>query len=179
MDYPHHPDMELNLVTKSERPPPPSRHWRFQQFKNGLNNDHLTIPDADLRGKWVIVTNATDPIAREAAIQFASWGANVMLTGSREMGKNDKYRRNIFTDCITAAKVAGHTSSIIDWEECDCTSISSVESFAFGWALNERPLDILVNNFWNYVPADHVIDTEDGIQLYQVSEKAPRWLALT
>lgn len=175
--YPRHLDMEPNSRTESTQAPTPSRNWCLEQLVKGLNDDHLTIPDADLRGKWVVVTNVADPVAKEAAIQFASWGANVVLTGNTLCDENDIIQQAIITDCKTAALDAGHLDPVIEWMWCS-GYLPSIELFAASWELKERPMDILVGNFWDYESANQPMFRKEATELFTVSVKAPRWSAL-
>ena len=50
--------------------------WAKKKSQAGSNSKHLTVPDAELRGKRVIITGSNSGIGREAALQMAAWGAN-------------------------------------------------------------------------------------------------------
>lgn len=57
----------------------PSKWWCSWQALKGTNFTHLELPAAQLRDKWVIVTGGNNGIGREATLQFAGWGANIIL----------------------------------------------------------------------------------------------------
>ena len=103
------------------------------------------IPGADLRSKWVIVTGGNSGIGREAALQFAKWGANIIL-GCRQPPLHEKHPDVVVEECKAAALAAGHEHTVIEWWECDMGSLESVEAFAKRWLAAERSLDILANN---------------------------------
>src|ERR1700729_3051050 len=53
--------------------------WITPRAWQGRNWSSLTVPDVDLSGKWVIISGSKNGIGREAALRFASWGANIIL----------------------------------------------------------------------------------------------------
>ena len=130
---------------KKSPPPTPSLFWCRWQAARGLEGSHITIPDADLRGKWAIITGGNNGIGREAAIRFASCGANIIL-GCREPPPHEKHPDITVLDCKAAAEAGGHNSSIIEWWHCDMCDLASVETFARRWLATGHALDILANN---------------------------------
>ncbi|KAI9716067.1 MAG: hypothetical protein M1828_000478 [Chrysothrix sp. TS-e1954] len=146
----------------------PSDSWKKKQADKGRNSNRLssaTLPDADLRGKWIIVSGANNGIGREACLKFASWGASIIL-GCREPPKHEQHPTAAVEECRTAARKAGHEKSEFEWWHLDMTDLSTVESFAQKWLESGRGLDILCNNAgvgtspgW-----DNVVKTKDGFE---------------
>lgn len=142
--------------------PQPSRLWCTRQAINGCHNRHLAIPDADLRGLWIIITGANSGIGYEAALQFAKWGANIILAcrpkcPSTEQHPDDAYRR-----VQGAARAAGYHDSTIELWDIDMADLSSVEAFAQRWLDTGRPLDTLINNAGMGGTTGRKIETKDG-----------------
>lgn len=125
--------------------PTASPLWRLWQGARGLDGSHITLPDADCCGKWIVITGGNNGIGREAALRFASSGASIVL-GCRQPPAHEKHPDATVTDCIAAARAAGHGSSEIEWWPCDMADLSSVEAFAKRWLCTGHPLAILVNN---------------------------------
>ena len=46
------------------------------------------VPPVDLTGKWILISGANNGIGKEAAITFASWGADLVLA-CREPRSNE------------------------------------------------------------------------------------------
>ena len=59
--------------------PPPTAEWLRAQSSKGLITKVPPMPDVDLSGKWIIVTGGNSGIGREATLQFAKWGANIII----------------------------------------------------------------------------------------------------
>ncbi|KAG0645470.1 Retinol dehydrogenase 13 [Hyphodiscus hymeniophilus] len=123
----------------------PSLLWCTWQLLRGMNPRHLTIPDADLRGKWVLLTGGNSGIGREASLQFAKWGANIIL-GCRQPPPHEMHPDVAVEEYKAAALAAGHEGTVIQWWEVDMGSLESVEAFAKRWLAKECALDILANN---------------------------------
>lgn len=126
-------------------PPNASPLWRIWQWARGLEGSHITLLDVDLRGKWIIITGGNNGIGREAALQFASWGASIVL-GCRQPPPHEVHPDATVAECVTAARAAGHASSKIEWWPCDMSDLSTVEAFARRWLSTGRALDVLANN---------------------------------
>jgi len=131
---------------KSDRcVPVPSGLWCTWQALKGTNNRKLTIPDADLRGKWVLITGGNSGIGREAALQFSKWGANIVL-GCRQPPPHEPHPDIVIQECKDVALAASHQDTTIEWWECDMGNLASVEAFGKRWLAKGLPLDILCNN---------------------------------
>jgi NAD(P)-dependent dehydrogenase (short-subunit alcohol dehydrogenase family) len=123
----------------------PPFSWVMAQNRKGADRTHATLPDVDLSGKWIIISGSNSGIGREAAIQFAKWGANVILA-CRDPPRTELHPTKVVEECFEAAKEGGHVDTVIEWWELDCSKLSSVEAFAQRWLDTDRPLDILCNN---------------------------------
>jgi len=127
---------------------PPSKAWTDAMGGRANNRtETLTdkeVPHVDLSGKWVIISGANNGIGKEAAITFASWGANVVLA-CRDSAPHEGHPMDAVELCKAAAKMNGHVSDI-EWWKLDCADLASVEAVARRWLDTGRPLDILCNN---------------------------------
>lgn len=126
--------------------PKPSAIWAAWQFFQGVDPRKLSIPDADLRGKWIIITGGNSGIGRESALQFAKWGANIILGCRPNPPPREPQPDAVVQELQTAAKASGHENTKFEWWECDMSKFSSVETFGKRWLATDRPLDILANN---------------------------------
>ena len=102
------------------------------------------VPPIDLTDKWVLISGANNGIGKEAAITFASWGANLILA-CREPASHEGHPIDAVEQCKAAAKANRHISDI-EWWKLDCADLASVEALAKRWLDTGRPLDILCNN---------------------------------
>lgn len=153
--------------------PDASWPWRLWQGARGLEGSEITLPDVDLRGKWIVITGGNNGIGREAALRFASWGANIIL-GCRPPPPHEKHPDVTVSDCTASARAAGHESSVIEWWHCDMTDFSTVEAFAKRWLATGRALDILCNNAGiGRTRSGKLTKTKDGFEIvHQVSKKS-------
>jgi NAD(P)-dependent dehydrogenase (short-subunit alcohol dehydrogenase family) len=144
----------------------PPLGWVMSQNCKGANRKHLTVPDVDLSGKWVIISGSNNGIGREAALQFAKWGANVILA-CRNPPPKEIPPDKVVEECLGAAKENGHKKSTIEWWELDCAKLKSVEAFAQRWMDTRRALDILCNNagIGSSPGGSKVFKTEDGFEI--------------
>jgi NAD(P)-dependent dehydrogenase (short-subunit alcohol dehydrogenase family) len=144
----------------------PPLGWVMAQNCKGANRKHLTVPDVDLSGKWVIISGSNNGIGREAALQFAKWGANVILA-CRNPPPKEIPPDKVVEECLGAAKEKGHKKSTIEWWELDCAKLKSVEAFAQRWMDTRRALDILCNNagIGSSPGGSKVFKTEDGFEI--------------
>jgi NAD(P)-dependent dehydrogenase (short-subunit alcohol dehydrogenase family) len=145
---------------------PPSS-WTFAQNRKGGDRRHETLPDVGLEGKWIIISGSNNGIGREAALQFAAWGANLVLA-CRDPPPHEHHPTKVVEECKQRAKNAGLLDSTIEWWELDCAKLASVEAFAKRWLDTGRPLDILCNNAGiGSSPSGHadVFKTEDGFEI--------------
>ncbi|KAF2667565.1 WW domain-containing oxidoreductase [Microthyrium microscopicum] len=140
----------------------PSKAWRDQQNKAGLSRETLSVPDADLTGKWIIVVGANSGIGREATLQFAKWGANIIL-GCRSPPPYEPHPDQVVKECQEAAKAHGHHNTTFEWWETDYSKLDSVEAFAQRWLDTGRPLDVLCNNAG-------IGGTPNGADLFKTSD---------
>jgi NAD(P)-dependent dehydrogenase (short-subunit alcohol dehydrogenase family) len=99
----------------------------------------------DLTGKWIVISGSNNGIGREAALQFAAWGGNLILA-CRDPPPRETHPTKVVEECKEKAKEAGHTDTTIEWWELDCAKLGSVEAFAKRWLDTGRALDILCNN---------------------------------
>ncbi|CZR65191.1 uncharacterized protein PAC_15091 [Phialocephala subalpina] len=125
--------------------PVPSQWWCLWQALKGTNFRQLTIPDVDLRNKWIVLTGGNSGVGREAALQFVKWGANIVL-GCREPPPHEPHPDAVVEELKAAALDAGHLDTVIEWWSCDMSSLKSVEEFGKRWLEKDQALDILVNN---------------------------------
>lgn len=145
--------------------PDASRLWRFWQGARGLEGSYITLPDANLRGKWIVITGGNNGIGREAVLRFASCGASIVL-GCRQPPPHEKHPDVTVADCIAAARSAGHESSKIECWPCDMADLSTVEAFAKRWLSTGHVLDILANNAgMGKTASGKLTKTKDGFEL--------------
>lgn len=127
---------------------PPAKAWTDAMGgKPNNRTDILTdkdVPSVDLTGKWVLISGANNGIGKEAAITFASWGANLILA-CRDPAPHEGHPMDAVDQCEAAAKANGHVSDV-EWWKLDCADLASVEALATRWLDTGRPLDILCNN---------------------------------
>jgi NAD(P)-dependent dehydrogenase (short-subunit alcohol dehydrogenase family) len=144
---------------------PPSS-WVAAQNRKGAEGNHIVLPDADLTGKWVLISGSNNGIGRDAAIQFAAWGANIILA-CRDPPAKEHHPEEVVKECKAAALEKAHEKSTIEWWELDCTKLSSVEKLAARWLETGRPLDILANNagIGSSPSSGAVYLTEDGFEI--------------
>ncbi len=141
----------------------PSFLWRAFQALRGTNSKVLTtrdVPDADLRGKWIIISGSNNGIGFEAAKSFSRWGANLILA-CREPPASELHPTVAVQECKDLANKMGHASTI-EWWELDMADLDSVEAFARRWLESDRALDILCNNAGT---TSSSVITKDGFQL--------------
>jgi NAD(P)-dependent dehydrogenase (short-subunit alcohol dehydrogenase family) len=144
----------------------PPLTWKTAQFKKGERNSWETVPDADLHAKWVVISGSNTGIGLEAAIQFAKWGANIVLA-CRDPPPKEVHPTVAVEQCRTAARDNGHKDSQIQWWELDCAKLESVEAFAKRWLDTGRPLDILCNNagIGSSPGGSEVFKTKNGFEI--------------
>lgn len=81
---------------------------------------------------------------REAALQFAAWGANLILA-CRRPPPHETHPYVAVQECRAAAEAAGHTITV-EWWELDMSSLASISAFAARWNETGKQIDILCNN---------------------------------
>ena len=135
---------------------PPSGWWVQRKSLAGTQWTTLhanQVPGKNLTGKWVIISGGNNGIGREAALQFAAWGANLILA-CRRSPPHESHPEAVVAECRQRANTAGHEKSQIEWWEVNYADLTSVQAFAQRWLETGRPLDILwyVNAFpyWKY-----------------------------
>ncbi|KAN0116769.1 NAD(P)-binding protein [Hyaloscypha variabilis] len=139
-------------VTTSEQETPaipipvPSAWWCRWQLLKGTNPRHMTIPDVDLRDKWILLTGGNSGVGYEAALQFVKWGANIVLGCRPNPPSHEMHPDEAVQLLKDAASAAGHQTAVIEWWEVDMTILKSVEAFGKRWLETGRALDILANN---------------------------------
>ncbi|KAE9363956.1 WW domain-containing oxidoreductase [Stipitochalara longipes BDJ] len=157
---------------------PPSTMWSMWKALKGAYGATVTVPDADLRDKWVLITGSNNGIGREAAIQFAKSGANLILA-CRQPPPYETLPEVVVEECKAVAKEHGE-HPIVEWWECDMADLSSVEALAQRWKKTGRPLDILINNAGITPETDQVILTKNGFEIcHQVNFLSHTLLTLT
>jgi len=134
----------IPLTAPLSIPEPPSS-WISQQNRKGADGQRLTVPKADLSGKWVLISGANNGIGRYAAIQLAAWGANLVLA-CRNPPPHETHPDAVVEECKAAAKKEGYVDTEIEWWEVDYTKLNTVDALAQRWLATGRPLDILCNN---------------------------------
>lgn len=140
--------------------------WITPRTWAGCNWSFLTVPPTDLVGKWIIISGANNGIGREAALQFAEWGANLILA-CREPPAKEVHPRVVVQECLAKGK-----RGEVEWWEVDMADLGSVERFAERWLRTGRPLDILCNNagLGSSPGGEEIMKTKDGFEiLHQVS----------
>lgn len=118
--------------------PEPSRFWKTWQSHAGTKRTKAVLPAVDLTGKNVIVTGGNNGIGREAALQFAEWGANLVL-GCRQPPPHEIKPDAVVEECKEKAKAAGKVIDV-EWWEIDMASVASVEAFAKRWNATGKAL---------------------------------------
>ena len=117
---------------------------------------------ADLTGKVVIVTGATEGIGIETAKALYGMGATVVLP-CRNMTKGEEVSKKIQSEVKSAGK--------IELMAMDLSSLASVASFADSFKAKYKALYILINNAGMW-PHNHR-ETADGLQeIFQVNHLA-------
>jgi len=158
----------------------PSVQWVRWQTRKGDDTSTITkaqVPGADLTGKWIVITGSNSGVGREAALQFASWGANLILA-CRKPPPNKAHEMHpelVVEEVKQRHKENSHTQAEVEWWEIDMAKLATVESLAQRWLATGRPLDILCNNagIGSNPGGDKVFKTEDGFEIvHQVSVHA-------
>lgn len=145
---------------------PPSGIWKAFKTVKGVYNATATVPEVDLRGKWVLITGSNNGIGREAAIWFARSGANLILA-CRQPPPHEVHPEQVVEECKAAAadQSGEHRQAVIvEWWECDMADLSSVAALAQRWNETNRPLDILCNNAGMGTIGPPVL-TKDGFEI--------------
>lgn len=149
----------------------PDAKWCDKKIEIGCDNSRLSVPQADLRGKWIIISGSNNGIGREAALVFAASGANLILA-CRNPPPTEQHPEDVVLECLGKAREAGHKTTTVEWWELDCAKISSIEAFAQRWLDTGRPLDILCNNagMGSSPGGFKIFRTKDGFEIvHQVS----------
>jgi hypothetical protein len=92
--------------------PEPPMTWIVAQNCKGVDSKRLALPNVDLSGKWVLVSGSNNGIGRHAAVQFAAWGANMILA-ARDPPEREKHPSKVVEECKEAARMKGHEKSTI------------------------------------------------------------------
>ncbi|KAI1906964.1 hypothetical protein LOZ53_005007 [Ophidiomyces ophidiicola] len=150
-------------MTSPNRHIPPSVLWSAWKTLKGTYGATVTVPEVNLSHKWVLITGSNNGIGREAAIQFAKSGANLVLA-CRQPPSYETHPEQAVEDCKAAAGECGG-QQVIEWWECDMADLASVEALAKRWNETNRPLDILVNNAGIAQPQGKVVLTRDGFEI--------------
>jgi len=118
-----------------------------------------------MTGKWILISGGNSGIGREASIQLAKWGANIVMACRPNPPPREPSPDSAVEDCKHAAKSAGHLDSVIEWWPVDMSSLSSVSALAQRWLNTSRPLDVLCNNAGLSSTINKTIITDDGFEL--------------
>lgn len=146
----------------------PPGWWCNWKALKGTNPRHLSIPPADLRNKLVVITGGNSGIGREAALQFAQFGADIIL-GCREPPAYETHPSLVLEECKEAALTAGHQTSKIQWWNIDMADLKSVEDFGKRLLDAGKPIDLLINNAGMPGSSGPAKFTRDGFEiLHQV-----------
>ena len=117
---------------------------------------------ADLEGRTVLVTGATDGIGREVARELAARGARVLLHG------RDARRAEAARDDIRATTGSDELEVVL----ADFASLRQVRALAAEVRRRTDRLDVLVDNAGVWQARRHL--TEDGLETtFQVNHLAP------
>lgn len=154
---------------------PPAKEWTEAMGGKAQNRTEtlteVDVPPIDLTGKWVLISGANNGIGKEAALTFASWGANLILA-CKDPRPTEGHPLVAVDECKALAKANGHVSTI-EWWKYDAADLTSVEALARRWVDTGRPLEILCNNAGvASTPAGNnaVFKTKDGFEfIFQVS----------
>jgi NAD(P)-dependent dehydrogenase (short-subunit alcohol dehydrogenase family) len=156
---------DINVPSTQELMPAPSSWWCQWQALQGTNPRTLSIPDVDLRGKWIILTGGNSGIGREASLQFAKWGANIIIGCRRDRPPREMHPDAAVESFKAAALKAGHHGTMIQWWKVDMSNLNSVEAFGNRWLAENKPLDILANNAGTAGTPGKTKITHDGFEL--------------
>lgn len=152
----------------------PGRWFCTKQSLKGCNSSELSLPPADLREKWILITGGNSGIGREAALQFAKWGANLVL-GCREPPPKETHPSIVVEELKAAARRAGHEKSTVEYWEVDMGRLSTVEALGKRWLDTCRQLDILCNNAGISGALQSTSFSKDGFELvHQVRTEPPQ-----
>lgn len=120
------------------------------------------LPGYDCTGKTVIISGSNSGIGKQAAIYFASAGANVImacrLTATHEQDPEEARKEVVQT--------AGVKDDKVELWEIDCSSLANIERFGKKWQESGRVCDILVNNAG--LSAGQRRITDEGFELTHV-----------
>lgn len=146
----------------------PSAAWRAYRALIGTDPRTLAVEETQLTGKWIIISGGNNGIGREAALQFAKWGASIILA-CRDPPPTEIHPEAVVKECFKVAQDASHTHSTFEWWTCDMTDLSNVKAVGERWLATDRPLDILVNNAGISDRHGPPVLTKDGFEiLHQV-----------
>ncbi|TVY57634.1 Retinol dehydrogenase [Lachnellula suecica] len=126
-------------------PEPELKAWAKKKANAGSNSEFLTVPPADLKGKRIIITGSNSGIGREAALQFAAWGANIVLGCRPNPPAHELHPDVVVSECIEAGKKAGHVVEV-EWWPIDHADLKTVSVFAERWLETGWKLDVLCSN---------------------------------
>jgi len=158
----------------------PSMLWCNIQSLRCCDSKKLSLPDVDFTGKWILITGANSGIGREAALRFASWGANIILGCRPNPPPREPSPASVVDECRAIAKISGKLNAEFEWWEVDMASIASVQALGKRWLDTGRPLDILCNNAGISSGSKQPILTSDGFELvHQINFLSHVLLTLT
>ena len=107
-------------------------------------------------------------ILREAALQFAAWGASIVLACRNPPPSSREPRpESVVDECVAKARVSSHLKSSFEFWQVDLADLASVEAFTERWLETKRPLDILCNNagLGSSPGGKKVFRTKDGFEI--------------
>lgn len=142
-------------------PEPSYLFWITPRAWAGRNGSFRVVLPTDLSGKWIIISGANNGIGREAALQFAEWGANLILA-CRDPPAKEVHPRVVVQECLKKGK-----GGEVEWWEVDMADLGSVERFAERWLSTGRALDVLCNNagLGSSPGGEEIMKTMDGFEI--------------
>ncbi len=92
-----------------------------------------------LKGKHALVTGATGPLARAAAVALAEAGATVSVTTLRRNQRDEVEANSILNECWAAGSQSGQAKTV------DLSDYAAVEAAIEALEASVAPIDVLVN----------------------------------
>lgn len=130
-------------------------------FDSSMVQFHLNI----ILTSTVLISGGNSGIGKEAALQLAAWGANLVLACRPNPPPREPHPSTVVSECKQAAKQAGHLDSTVECWDIDMSSLSSVSSLAKRYLETGRRLDVLCNNAGLSSTMNRKVITEDGFEL--------------
>lgn len=119
--------------------PEPSSSWVNTQNNKGRNSTVVSVPPADLTGKNVIISGGNNGIGKEAGLQFAAMGANLIIGCRANTPPHETTPDDAITECKKAAEEAGKKIEA-EWWPLDLADVESTLAFAKRWMRTGKAL---------------------------------------